>query len=78
MTYGIIKVEPKDEYGNIIEDFNTSIIDFNSNISGIQEGKEWLALIELLKSFDDINGNGIPDIPEYYSQPHIVLKNINN
>ena len=29
---------------------------------GVQEGKEWLALIGLLGSMKDVNGNGIPDI----------------
>ena len=36
---------------------------------GIQEGKEWLALMKYLGSMKDTNGNGIPDIDKKYTVP---------
>jgi hypothetical protein len=35
----------------------------------VQEGKEWLALIEYLMQMKDTNGNGISDIDKKYSEP---------
>jgi hypothetical protein len=43
-----------------------AVIDMDREKDGIQEGKEWLALIEYLKSMNDKNGNGIPDIDSKY------------
>ncbi|MBN1253614.1 MAG: bifunctional metallophosphatase/5'-nucleotidase [Bacteroidales bacterium] len=68
MTFGLIKIVPKDEKGNAITDINKQIIDFDKNTAGIQEGKIWLALIEYLKSLEDKNNNGLPEIPEKYKQ----------
>jgi 5'-nucleotidase / UDP-sugar diphosphatase len=42
------------------------LIDLDKNTEGIQEAKEWLALLEYVRSFPDINGNNIPDVPEKY------------
>ena len=78
MTFGIIKVEPKDKNGNIYKDFGSTWIDFDTSKHGTQEGKEWLALLEFAKSFKDTDGNGIPNIPEYYKTPRLVFKFINN
>jgi hypothetical protein len=46
-----------------------AIIDVNDNLEGVQEGKEWLALLEFLSRMKDTNGNGIPDIDKKYSVP---------
>ena len=62
MSFGIINVVPKDEAGNKIKDMKNTVIDMDESHEGVQEGKEWLALIEFLGSMKDINGNGIPDI----------------
>ena len=53
-----------------------TIIDFDDSIDGIQEGKEWMAVIAFMKSFDDTNENGIPDIPDYYKKPEFALVKI--
>jgi hypothetical protein len=47
----------------------TAVIDMDENKAGVQEGKEWLALIEFLKTMKDTNGNGIPDIDRKYASP---------
>jgi 5'-nucleotidase/UDP-sugar diphosphatase len=66
MSFGLINVVPKDANGVKITDMKDEIIDIDENIEGIQEGKEWLAIIEYLRSMKDSNGNGIPDIDPKY------------
>ena len=66
MSFGLINVVPKDANGNPILDMKSAVIDFDENRDGIQEGKEWLALMEYLGSMKDTNGNGIPDIDNKY------------
>ncbi len=69
MSFGLINVVPKDSKGYPINDLKTAIIDIDEKTAGVQEGKEWLALLNLLRSMKDINGNGIPDIDDKYSLP---------
>jgi hypothetical protein len=57
---------PKDATGKVITDMKSAVIDMDENKDGIQEGKEWLALMEYLSSMKDTNGNGIPDVSEKY------------
>jgi len=66
MSFGLINVVPKDAQGDPIKDMKTAVIDIDEKISGIQEGKEWLALVEFLSAMKDTNGNGIPDIDKKY------------
>jgi 5'-nucleotidase / UDP-sugar diphosphatase len=67
MSFGLINVVPKDNYGNKIKDMKTLVIDMDEIHEGIQEGKEWLALVEFLGSMKDTNGNGIPEIDKKYA-----------
>jgi len=69
MSYGLINVVPKDSDGNRIPDMKEAVIDMDSNTEGVQEGKEWLAILELISSMKDTNGNSIPDIDQKYSGP---------
>ncbi len=69
MSFGLINVIPKDQDGVRIADMKNAVIDMNSSKSGIQEGKEWLALLEYLGSMKDSNGDGIPDIDNRYAKP---------
>jgi len=48
---------------------NAAVIDMNESREGIQEGKEWLALIEYLGNMKDTNGDGIPDLDPKYAAP---------
>jgi len=66
MSFGLLNVVPKDAFGNPITDMKTAVIDIDGSLEGIQEGKEWLALVEYLTSMNDTNGNGIPDIDRKY------------
>jgi 5'-nucleotidase len=41
-------------------------VDADRNQPGIQELKEWVGVVEYIRSFPDTDGNGIPDIPDRY------------
>jgi len=69
MSFGLINVVPKDSDGNKVEDMKTAVIDFSENTNGLQEGKEWLALMEFIASMEDKDQNGIPEIDKKYSVP---------
>jgi 5'-nucleotidase / UDP-sugar diphosphatase len=69
MSFGLIKVIPKDAGGKKIENMKTAVIDMDENRPGVQEGKEWLALLEYLSSMQDSDGDKIPDIDEKYNVP---------
>jgi 5'-nucleotidase len=73
LSKGLVKLVPKDGSGDTITDMTTAILDFDQNRDGIQEGKEWLGIVEYLSSMKDINGNGIPDIDPKYK---IAIKSL--
>jgi len=62
-SFGLLKVQPKDENGNPITDFEKHII-----YNGDMELKEWAALAGYLESFD--KSDGVSKIPVYYNQLH--------
>jgi len=69
MSFGLINVVPKDASGNPVSDMKSVIIDMNGSAEGIQEGKEWLALLDFIGSMKDTGSNNIPDIDSKYSVP---------
>jgi 5'-nucleotidase / UDP-sugar diphosphatase len=69
MSFGLINVVPKDINGNLVTNMSYAVIDMDEESEGLQEGKEWLALMELIGKMDDTDGNGIPDIDKKYSVP---------
>ncbi len=73
MTFGLIRVKPKDIKGIEIPDIKSAIIDFDTIDKGLQEGKEWIALIEYLMSMKDTDNDGIPDIGKRYAEPSLCL-----
>lgn len=68
-TFGLINVFPKFADGSPVEDMAEAIIDFNSSLPGVQEGKEWIALVEYLRSMEDSDEDGIPELSEIYRNP---------
>ncbi len=67
MSFGLLKVEPKDKSGIPVTDIFNQLVDADNNRDGIQEAKEWIALIEYIRSF--VKGSdGIPEIPSKYQQ----------
>lgn len=68
-TFGLVKVVPKLADGSPVEDNKATIIDFDKTLPGIQEGKEWIALVEYLKSMVDKDGDGLPELSDFYRSP---------
>ncbi len=62
----LIVITLKNERGKPIRSIDDAIIDADPDAPGIQEVKEWMALVWFLQQQPDINGNGIGDIPENY------------
>lgn len=68
MSFGLINVVPKDALGNPVKDMKRAIIDMDDKSAGIQEGREWLSIVEYLKSMNDNDNDGIPDIDPKYKK----------
>jgi 5'-nucleotidase len=66
LSKGLVNVVPKDQSGNPIKDMQKAIIDFDRQKPGVQGGAEWMGVVRYLQQLKDMNGNGIPDIPEKY------------
>lgn len=62
----LIVINLKNERGDPVRSPDDAIIDADPAISGIQEIKEWMALVWFLQQQPDLNGNGIGDIPDSY------------
>lgn len=69
LTYGLVRLQPKDENGNEISDFINARINFAHEENSFKEGKEWLAILKFIETFKDESGNGIKDFPEFYANP---------
>lgn len=65
MSYGLLSVVPKYADGTPIEDFEDVIITENG-----KELKAWDAIARYMQSFEDKDGNGVADVPEYYNENH--------
>jgi len=68
-SFGLINVVPKDKNGRQLEDMKHALVDFNAGEKGIQEGKEWIALINYFKRMKGSDENVIPEFPEYFRSP---------
>ena len=58
-SFGIVNVVPKDGNGVKVTDMKSTVIDMDEAREGIQEGKEWLAMVKYLGLMKD--SDGIPD-----------------
>jgi 5'-nucleotidase len=67
ISHGLVSVVPKDKNGNPVSDMKNQLIDINPEKEGVQEAKEWIALIEYMKSFKKGDQN-LPVIPEKYKK----------
>ena len=65
-TWQILKIVPKDRNGNPIDDLKRMRIDADRQKPGIQELKEWQAVMAYIQSFTDTNANGLPNVPDKY------------
>ena len=65
-TWQILKIVPKDRNGKPIEDLKTVRVDVDKHKPGIQELKEWKAVIDYIRQLPDTDGDGVANIPEKY------------
>lgn len=68
-TYGLLDIVPKNRDREPIDDLAAYRVDADKNREGIQELKEWVGVVEYIRSFEDRTGDGLPDIPEKYRAP---------
>lgn len=64
-TKGILTIIPKDKNGVALDGLTPAMVDASPE-AGLQETKQWVALIRYLQSFADTNNNGIADVPASY------------
>jgi len=67
-TAGLLTITPKDENGTPIKDLATTMIDTDPSAEGVQEMKYWWTLLWYLSTFEDTDGDNIPNLPNRYRQ----------
>ncbi|HAN78093.1 MAG TPA: hypothetical protein DCQ31_10125 [Bacteroidales bacterium] len=67
MSKGLVVIVPKDKNGMPVTDMQNQLIDIDANKTGTQEGKEWIALFDYIRSFP-ITGSNVSVIPDSYKQ----------
>lgn len=75
-TYGFLSMTPKDSSGQPLADLKTALLDARPDLPGVQELKEWQALLDYVRTFPDTDGDGIPNIPERYRRPQARIVNV--
>lgn len=68
-TWGLLEIVPKDASGEPLENLDDAILDANPYTPGVQELKEWEAVLDYLAHFPDTDADGIPDVPDRYAEP---------
>lgn len=63
MSYGLLSLVPKYADGTPIERYEDAVI----KVDG-KELKAWTAIAKYMESFDDTDGDGIPNVPASYAQ----------
>lgn len=62
LSKGVISITPRDKNGNPMTSVKEAVIDADPAVEGVQELKEWQALLSYVTALPDINQNGLPDI----------------
>ena len=75
-SFGLINVVPKDGNGKPVTEMDNAVVDFNTTMPGVQEGKEWLALVRYLQQMGKGMTDVIPAMPEYYMHPSRSVENV--
>jgi 5'-nucleotidase len=65
-TWHILDIVPKDRYGTPVDDLKILRLDADTQKPGIQEVKEWKAVLAYFRSFADTDGDGLPNVPDKY------------
>jgi 5'-nucleotidase/UDP-sugar diphosphatase len=63
LTQGLLDVIPKDVEGRPLPRIEDAIVDQDPARAGVQELKEWQALLDHIRSLPDLDGDGLADIP---------------
>jgi len=63
MSFGLIRLEPKDADGNKITDYGQYIVKTEN-----REVKAWEAIARYMESFEDTDGNGVPNVDSRYAK----------
>jgi 5'-nucleotidase len=69
LTFGAMVVAPKDADGNLLTEVSDMIFDMDPTTPEVEELKLWAALIEYSETFEDADGDGIPEVPSRYLGP---------
>jgi 5'-nucleotidase / UDP-sugar diphosphatase len=69
LTSGLITITPKDAAGVPLADPGASTFDADPETPEVEELKLWQALLRYDASFEDGDGDGIPDLPATYLEP---------
>lgn len=75
-TYGFLRMTPKDGSGQPIADLTTALVDARPDLPGVQELKEWQALLDYVRTFPDVDGDGVPNMPERYRTPQARINRV--
>ncbi|CAD5107877.1 bifunctional metallophosphatase/5'-nucleotidase [Zestomonas carbonaria] len=63
LTKGLLEVVPKDAEGRPYAEIRDTVIDTDPETPGVQEYKEWQALLDHVRVLPDQDGDGLADIP---------------
>lgn len=63
LSYGLLALEPKDSKGIIQDDLESGIVTENGS-----EIKAWAAIAGYMESFEDTDGDGVPNVPASYGE----------
>lgn len=63
LSYGLLALEPKDKNGVVQDDLENGIVTENGS-----EIKAWAAIAGFMESFEDTDGDGVPNVPASYGE----------
>lgn len=63
LTKGLLDLVPKDAEGRPLARIEDAIVDQDPARDGVQEIKEWQALLDHIRRLPDVDGDGLADIP---------------
>ncbi len=66
---GLVAIEPKNARGEPLESLEDALVDLDPERPGIQENKVWASFLAYVQQLPDLDGDGIPDLPERYRTP---------
>ncbi len=69
LSAGLFSLAPRDATGRPIPSVESALVDADPTTPGVQEAKEWLALVDYLDQLPDTDGDSVADVPERYRVP---------